>query len=92
MSQDWIAREIGALTATVSVGLQEVHRRIDDRHREVMFHIRRLDKPRKSNGHGKPMWLHVASLLTAYGLMLLSIIKPEAAGAVLGAAIRQLMH
>ena len=92
MSHEWIASEIGALRATITIGLREVHRRIDDRHREVMFHVRRLDKRKNGNGHGKPLWLHLASLGGLYGLLLLSLFKPEAAGAIIGIVIRQLLH
>jgi len=98
----WLIHTLGRLEATVLENRQAtrdaaeaLHRRMDDHRREMLFHIRRLDK-RPKNGNGKPLWLHVASLAMVFGLALLSIFKPETAGALIReigvALVRGLMH
>ncbi len=79
---------IGRLEATVSVGFQSVHRRMDDRHQEVMGHIRRLDRrlDKKMNGNGHGSRIPYAKIATILGLIILGTlghVAPEAVRAAI---------
>lgn len=104
---DEINRSIGVLQATISVGFQAVHHRMDDRdrftlerHREVMGHIRhlnyRLDKKRNGNGgNGRIPYAKIAALLGLIILGVLGHMAPEATkagvGKMLPAVVRELL-
>ena len=83
METAWIIQTMTRIETVVSMGFQELHRRIDDReratteqHREVMAYIRHVD--RKKNGNGKNgnghMRLPWAKIATAIGLLILGCI------------------
>jgi hypothetical protein len=94
-SGEWIAAQISALQTAVSIGFDNVHRRMDDQRKEMLFHIRRLDsRSRKGNGGNGPR-IPYAKIATLLGLVAVGSIGHMAPGALRAALIEvipQVLH
>jgi hypothetical protein len=90
METAWIIQTMTRIETVVSMGFQELHRRIDDReratteqHREVLAYIRHVDRRKNGNGkNGNGHHLPWAKIATLIGLIILGCIGHIAPGAL----------